>query len=320
MNLKVIGMLISLSGAALMSINDSIFSFIGMICLIVGIYTANKGNDSQTLKIDKWKAVAFIISACIVSALVYKFWNVNNRILMFILQILCLSLLFSKDRNNGEKELFIAQRWNVYHVATIILIFNVMTYVMVYIAKAVKNETVNLDVAMFMWTVYAILMAVLVLVVFKFAFKVDIGLEILGFNRNGLSKKAILMGAIPSILLSAPFIAYSIISGETFRIQQVTRYDFLILLAFLVVVIIPVMESCFWRGICYSPFRKKFGPAMAITINAILYASVSAINGGEFLVYLFPGLLFCYLYERTENMYTNISASCIYSLIALVFR
>lgn len=65
----------------------------------------------------------------------------------------------------------------------------------------------------------------------------------------------------------------------------------------------PLMEEIVFRGLLYGPVRKKTDPVMATLLTTVLFTLAHESYNGH---YLFSGLLFAFLYERTESLIPGI--------------
>lgn len=68
-------------------------------------------------------------------------------------------------------------------------------------------------------------------------------------------------------------------------------------------VVAPVAEEIAFRGILYTPFRRKYGPAGAILITALFFmvCHEETTLRGNFGLFLY-GVLFAWSYERKQSM------------------
>ena len=77
-------------------------------------------------------------------------------------------------------------------------------------------------------------------------------------------------------------------------------------------VIIPVVEEIVYRGILYSPYRKKYGPIGAILITAVFFAAAHDEScPSNYIAIFLMGSLFAWLYERKQSLIYPIIAHSI---------
>lgn len=82
--------------------------------------------------------------------------------------------------------------------------------------------------------------------------------------------------------------------------------------AILIVVIAPIVEEIFFRGLVYSYFRGQYGAGWAIIISGLIFSAV------HLSLWAFPGIFIggmglAYLYERTQSLYTSILAHMVWN-------
>jgi uncharacterized protein len=245
-------------------------------------------------------------------------------IFFIAIQILLLALLFVKDRNTGGKELFKRQHWKISDV--VIVLLTVEAYPLYFVAVAYIFLQFNVDLRPLIHSLseqeislytYIPLLAFLA-VLFKLKFKENI--KILGIESNKL-KKHIAAG------LMVAFIGFMVFDGIAiiFRpnnfepriigtIKDIhTPLDYLVL--FLGIVILgPMVEEIVYRGILYSPYRKKYGPIIANVIVSLMFALSHPSPEKAFGI----AVLLTALYEKTESITaTFIAHSCINMLVIL---
>lgn len=91
----------------------------------------------------------------------------------------------------------------------------------------------------------------------------------------------------------------------------------LIFLIFQIVVIAPIVEEIFFRGLLYSFLRKKYNFLFSALTSAFIF---SAFHRTElhFLPILFLGLSFSYIYERTQNIFFPIGLHSLHNLTTTI--
>jgi hypothetical protein len=89
-------------------------------------------------------------------------------------------------------------------------------------------------------------------------------------------------------------------------------------LAFLVVVLIgPLCEEAFFRGYLYPPMRRELGVAWAMVLNSVIF-SLAHFSLVGMLSRLAAGLIFCALYEHTDNLAAPVAAHMVNNLVAFL--
>jgi len=108
------------------------------------------------------------------------------------------------------------------------------------------------------------------------------------------------------------------------EIQKQRRYlpgdsfdPILLLAGFVLVILVPVSEEIFFRGVTYIALKDKFGKIKGMFFSAFFFA---ALHG--FIFYFLPlfliGLSLAYLYERTRSLIPCIVAHSLINLVALL--
>jgi membrane protease YdiL (CAAX protease family) len=228
--------------------------------------------------------------------------------------IFLLLLLIPKDKNNGEKELFKAQHWDASDVAIVLFSMVALPYSVSFLSGYRWPFLVRLGLN----DSFFCLLVIVLLVRHKQR------LEILGFKNYDLNK------IINNLYIIFLFIVFMLIissykHGNDLKFfeelgSKLGSFEEAIFLA-MVLIIVPIVEESLFRGILYSPYRKKYGPTKAIFINAFIFFIVHYGLGGAYPNPI-AGLVFCLLYEKTESIYPSIVVHSIYNLFAfsLAFR
>ncbi len=63
------------------------------------------------------------------------------------------------------------------------------------------------------------------------------------------------------------------------------------------------MEEIVYRGVLYSPFRKKYGPVKAIIIASLFFSLAHSA-----LIVFFAAIFYTTLYEKTESLVSTFVA------------
>lgn len=64
----------------------------------------------------------------------------------------------------------------------------------------------------------------------------------------------------------------------------------------------PIYEEVLYRGIIYNKLRKHFGVFLGILMSSILF-SVGHLDWSSLLQFFVTGLILCYIYEKTKNLF-----------------
>lgn len=245
------------------------------------------------------------------------FARMKSLIFTTISQIFFLILLFAKDKNDGEKELFKKQQWKALDVIIVICSINIFIYIIHFLSQIPSIYLILKFSNLFLFHLFLFL---LLIALFIFRFKQNF--RVLGFNKNNL-KKVIGLGIAVAIIGYLCFSALYLLIGkpgsyalevieELRSLKNFTDYT---LYVFVSIIFAPFVEESIFTGILYSPYRKKYGPYKAIIISAIFF-SISHVGVG-ILPVIIGGILKSMLYEKTESIISPIIAHSLYNLFAV---
>lgn len=240
----------------------------------------------------------------------------KDFIFIIIFQLLLLLFLLHKDKNDGEKELFRKQRWKTSDVLIIVLLLNVGRFAFDYFSRYFPIR----QFVVFNPYIFHLFLFILVIVFFKFLLKHNI--SDLGFRANNPIKiaiKAIAIGSIVYITYEISYWAYGPDSW-TLNVVRALRHlrnpGYYISYFFAAVVCGPFVEEVIFRGILYSPYRKKYGAIGAIILTSLFF---SAAHSGYNLLQLFlAGVFLGLLYEKTESILSNTFAHGLANLLSIL--
>jgi CAAX protease family protein len=242
----------------------------------------------------------------------------RNLIFSWIVQLFLLLLLLRNDKNNGEKELFKKQHWRASDVAIVVLSTNILPLFFVLTVYILSRLDVNIHVPVTNIHTFAVYVTLLVLVVVLFKFRFKTNAVAVGLKTN--NKRTILLGIVVGLM------GYLLIDGsylllwpkryiaevtESVKISG-TPMD---LSLFLLVTLLlgPIAEEVIYRGIFYSPYRKKYGVTKAVLITSLFFCMVHNAFGP----FLFSVLLTA-LYEKTESIIPPMIAHSIHNLLVVL--
>lgn len=229
-----------------------------------------------------------------------------------------LLLLIAKDKNDGERELFKEQKWKAVDVLIIVFSINIFVYIVYFLSRVHTMHSI-LNVS----RPFLVHLFVLLLIVAFFRFRFKQSLRVLGFTKNKL-KKIIGLGVAVAIINYFSFTVLYLLIGEpgTYGLQTIEELKSLegltdyMLYIFTDIIFIPLVEEGFFRGILYSPYRKKYGSFKAIIITALFF-SMSHLGVGV-LPFIIGGVLKGALYEKTESLIAPIVAHSTYNLFTVL--
>ncbi len=87
---------------------------------------------------------------------------------------------------------------------------------------------------------------------------------------------------------------------------------------FLIVLVAPIVEETFFRGLVYSYFREKYGVKMAYFLSALLFG-IAHQSAWAFVGTFLAGLGLAYLFEKSKSLITNILAHMVWNGVVTIF-
>jgi len=91
----------------------------------------------------------------------------------------------------------------------------------------------------------------------------------------------------------------------------------LLLAGFLLIILVPVSEEIFFRGITYIALKDKFGKIKGMLFSALFFAAMHGFIF-HFLPIFLIGFSLAYLYERTRSLIPCIVAHSLINLVMVV--
>jgi membrane protease YdiL (CAAX protease family) len=242
--------------------------------------------------------------------------RMKNIILLTALQLLLLAFLLRNDKNDGGRELFKKQSWKALDVSIIVLSVDFFSFILHYLLKfdiikeTFKPNPFILDLILFFSTLAI------------YELKIKQNLTYLGFNRNNLKRG--FPWAIGVALISYGIHEILIIGippgPKTLNLiralKDSTNVWFCFNFVFLRIILGPLFEECVYRGILYSPYRKKYGPKIAILLTAVFFY-IGHLGSDPIHIFVYA-ILAGVLYEKTESIISTIIAHSAYNLFVLL--
>jgi membrane protease YdiL (CAAX protease family) len=103
------------------------------------------------------------------------------------------------------------------------------------------------------------------------------------------------------------------VSSETERLQDLSG-GYLTLVLVVVVVLAPIFEELFFRGLFYPALRRTLGPTSAVILNGVIFGIIHFQP--LFMVSLIlVGIVLAYLYEKTDSLVAPIMAHALYNAV-----
>ncbi len=231
-------------------------------------------------------------------------------------QVILLLLLLRKDKNDGEKELFKKQSWKALDAAIIVLAANFFSLIIHYLLKIKIVEEFSKPYP------YVVDLVVLFCTLGVYESRVKQNLTYLGFSRKNLKKGVLWAIAVALTLYVIHEILIIWISPAPGILNQIRALKnsgsvyFYYNLVFLPVILGPLFEECVYRGILYSPYRKKYGPKIGIVLIALFFCITHV--GSNPIYFFLSGILLGVLYEKTESIISTIVSHSAYNLFVLL--
>jgi uncharacterized protein len=246
--------------------------------------------------------------------------NINPIIASILIQCLLFFLLLKQDVNDGEKELFRKQNWKMSDVCIILILINILPIALSMFFRSTLGAYLN-DVHAFsdqeQQSMFASLFLLSLIATFRLKFKQSF--SILGIKREELLKNVCLGLIVPIVFIATLYLVKVFVTPQIeafsfgkkiFLSACENRVDcglFFINTMFFA----PLIEEPVFRGILYSPYRKKYGPILATLFTAAIF---SVVHLSGYIEQFFNGILFAVLYEKTESLITVLIAHSVFSL------
>jgi membrane protease YdiL (CAAX protease family) len=106
------------------------------------------------------------------------------------------------------------------------------------------------------------------------------------------------------------------VSGETESMQDLGS-GYLALVIVVVVILAPIFEELFFRGLFYPALRRRTGPTWAIIINGVVFGVIH-FQPLFMLSLILVGIVLAYLYEKTDSLAAPIIAHSLYNLAVIM--
>ncbi len=131
------------------------------------------------------------------------------------------------------------------------------------------------------------------------------------------------LGSLVPFFLSVPGVAFAVrnvmirmhIVGQSVQSIRFLSAAIVIDNWWSAIIVAPLVEETLLRGIAYAPFRRKYGPAAAVIINALMFFSAHlSLN----VVPLAYGFLLSSLYEKSRSFVAVVLVHALLNAILLV--
>lgn len=240
-----------------------------------------------------------------IKALLSIFFELS--LIMFLLL-----LLRRDDKNDGEKELFKKQKWKISDVVITILSFYIIKTIFTVMLHSLHKFDLHIYALANKMSIFIapVIFFLVVVGLFKFKFRQDV--RILGFKKSNLKKD---IGLGISVALVSYLIMLLLQQNTKDIFKVIKNFDnplYYPLFVFLVVILSPIIEETVYRGILYSPYRKKYGATWAVIISSLIFS----LSHFALLTIIFS-IFLSILYEKTESIVAPIVAHSAYNSLAV---
>ena len=107
------------------------------------------------------------------------------------------------------------------------------------------------------------------------------------------------------------------LKNSELRVFGATLRPFSPLTDFVGLLIAPIIEEFFFRGLVLKNFLKKYSPVYAILLSSILF-SIHHLSLDNSIFYIFAGILFGIIYYKTNSLIIVILAHMIWNAFSLL--
>ncbi len=133
---------------------------------------------------------------------------------------------------------------------------------------------------------------------------------------GSISALALSYGAYGLVLLIFYIVAGRLPSSGSEEISGMGT-GFLVLMFLCVVVLAPIFEEMFFRGLMYPALRRKLGARMAVFLNGLIFGALHFEP--LFLISLvLVGMVLAYEYEKTDSLFAPMLTHSLYNLAVMV--
>ncbi len=148
--------------------------------------------------------------------------------------------------------------------------------------------------------------------------------------RLGQTEKTVLwgfLGSVAALFLSYAsffliYVVYYNLAGrppvtEESRMLEKMRGGGLALVLAVAVVLAPLFEELFFRGLLYPALRRRVGSAVAVLLNGVIFGALH-FQPLFMLSLMLVGAVLAYLYERTGSLVAPMIAHALYNLCTIL--
>jgi membrane protease YdiL (CAAX protease family) len=142
------------------------------------------------------------------------------------------------------------------------------------------------------------------------------GRTLLAGGGGGLVALASSYGAYFLIVLVFYLIAgRSPVSAESQHMREMGG-GYLVLVVLVTVVLAPVFEEIFFRGLLYPALRRRTGYKVAVILDGLIFA-VMHFKPLFMISLILVGIVLAFIYEKTESLFAPIITHAFYNLVVV---
>ena len=223
-------------------------------------------------------------------------------------------------------------RWGVRDIFKVVIIFVFLTYILhiveAFIFLAMPEEKSTLPFIPFLNTGIMDL-AILAFIIYFVKVKFGSSLAAIGLRIKDAARLAFLavLGYIAFLPVLILLLLLLILLAALFNYHPPQQMLFkffleeeklwpLIYSIAMVVILGPIVEEVFFRGFTYNAIKKRWGPAPAIMLTAVIFAGLHGTLFG-FLPIMALGILLAYVYEKTDSLIPSITIHILHNSMML---
>jgi len=242
----------------------------------------------------------------------------KHLLLIPLLHFLLLLFLLPKDKHKGEKKLFERQRWRTFDIFVVFSVYNLAMFLFFYLTEF---HFVKMFIAK---NPYFLHLSLLIFIVLFFKFKIKQSITSLGFSTLDL-RRNIIFGITIAFIALVFFGSIFFLLGKdpsslksVQLLKSITHPWYYVTFFFGTLVLLgPLVEEIFFRGILYSSYRRKYGPKIAIFFTTLFFVTIH-IGGNYFEIIIF-GIILTILYEKTESLFLTFITHASFNLFYTLF-
>lgn len=142
-------------------------------------------------------------------------------------------------------------------------------------------------------------------------------------NKIKITSRSILLILVFSISYFCIYTSLNNISLKTSQGTEILHANLNILAIFHLILLAPLIEEILFRGIIFLKLKESVNVYTAIIVQGLIFGFLhGAVSGyiAQSLLATLSGIVFCYIYYKTDNLTFPIILHIIYNLLVLIFQ